>query len=160
MTLEAKDLRFRIEEGASAPHLTLASGETHENVSLHRLFPLSLPKEFISVKGSDGKEIGVIESMEGLDGESKLVVDAELQRRYFTPQILKINTLVNERGLWRWVVETHRGEAEFFVRDWRDSSFELTPGRWHILSVEGQRFTIEKLEDLDERSQKLLDQIL
>ena len=61
-------------------------------------------------------------------------------------------------GLIYWV-ETQRGDAEIYVRNWRDSAYETGAGRWQILSVDGLRFTIPDINALDARSQDLLDQV-
>ena len=78
---------------------------------------------------------------------------------YFTPTILSIESLRQDGGMWLFKVETQRGPAEFYVRNWRDSSHEISHLRFQIVSVDGQRFEIRDLNALDERSQALLDQL-
>ena len=87
-------------------------------------------------------------------------IDAHLDRRYFTPRILQIESLRQEAGMWRFVVETQRGRSEFFVRNWRDNAHEISPNRWHILSVDGGRYEIPNLEALDAQSRRLMDLLL
>ncbi len=62
--------------------------------------------------------------------------------------------------MWRFSVSTGRGDAEFYVRNWRDSAHEVSPGRWLIHSVDGGRFEIPDIGTLDAKSQRLLDQLL
>jgi hypothetical protein len=57
-------------------------------------------------------------------------------------------------------VRTQRGPSEFYVRNWRDSGFEISPNRWQIHSVDGGRYDIPDLGALDARSQKLMLQLL
>jgi hypothetical protein len=135
-------------------------GEEHANVHLVRAFPLSKPFEMISIRNDENKEFGIIEAISDLDPESKLLAEAELDRRYFTPSITKINSLKNEASMWRFDVETTRGHSDFFVRNWRDNAHELTSGRWQITSVDGGRYEILNLDDLDDRSQILIEQLL
>jgi hypothetical protein len=130
------------------------------NIHLVRAFPLSKPFEMISIRDAENKEFGIIESIEGLESESKKLAEDELDRRYFTPAITKINTLKNEASMWRFDVETTRGHSDFFVRNWRDNAHELTSGRWQITSVDGGRYEILNLDELDERSQILIEQLL
>ncbi len=134
--------------------------ELHANIHLVRAFPLSKPFEMISIRDSENKEFGIIEAIESLEPESKQLAEAELDRRYFTPQITKINSLKHEASMWKFDVETTRGHSDFFVRNWRDNAHELTSGRWQITSVDGGRYEILNLDDLDDRSQILIEQLL
>ena len=136
------------------------NGEVHSNVHLIRAFPLSKPREMISIRDAENKEFGIIESIDTLESESKQLAEIELDRRYFTPAITKINSLKNEASMWRFDVETTRGHSDFFVRNWRDNAHELTSGRWQITSVDGGRYEILNLDDLDDRSQILIEQLL
>lgn len=102
----------------------------------------------------------MLRSMDDLEPETESIFEEELNRRYFTPQVERIDGLRSEAGMWRFNVQTQRGPAEFYVRNWRDNAHEITPGRWMILSVDGARFEIVKIEDLDAKSQRLLDQLL
>lgn len=127
---------------------------------IRRVFPLSNPLTYLSIQDSGGKEIGVLRTVEGLDPETQGIFAEELDRRYFTPRVSRIDTLKQDAGMWRFIVQTQRGPAEFYVRNWRDNAHEITPGRWQILSVDGARFEIERVDSLDAKSQKLLDQLL
>ena len=62
--------------------------------------------------------------------------------------------------MWKFDVETTRGHSDFFVRNWRDNAHELNSGRWQITSVDGGRYEILNLDDLDEKSQILIEQLL
>ena len=134
--------------------------ELHLNIHLIRAFPLSKPHEMISIRDAENKEFGIIESIEELEPDSKVLAEIELDRRYFTPAIMKINSLKNEASMWRFDVETTRGHSDFFVRNWRDNAHELTSGRWQITSVDGGRYEILNLDDLDDKSQILIEQLL
>ncbi len=135
-------------------------GEVYPNIHLVRAFPLSEPTKMISIRDADNKEYGIIESLIDLDDVSREFASDELDRRYFTPAITKINSLKNDASMWKFDVETTRGHSDFFVRNWRDNAHELTSGRWQITSVDGGRYEILNLDDLDERSQILIEQLL
>jgi hypothetical protein len=135
-------------------------GEWKESVHLHRAFPLSAPDEFISVREEDNKEHGVIESLSKLSKSDQELVQQELDRRYFTPAITRINSLKSDASMWKFEVETTRGPSDFYVRNWRDNAHELTPGRWQITSVDGGRYEILNLDLLDDKSQILIEQLL
>lgn len=130
------------------------------NAQIRRAFPLSRADEYVSIRDGAGKEIGILRSLDGLEQGTRDLFERELDRRYFTPAIETIEALRMEAGMWRFVVQTQRGPAEFYVRNWRDNAHELNPGRWHIHSVDGGRFEIRDLERMDDRSRRLMDQLL
>lgn len=157
--LTAANLRFLPVEGAIHPRLIL---EDRCLLAAHfiRVFPLSHPNGFISIQDEKGEEYGILETFVGLDEQSLSLVEAALDRRYFTPTISRIHDLRQDAGMWKFGVETQRGTTEFYVRNWRDSAHETGAGRWQIYSVDGLRFEIKNIDDLDERSQNLLEQLL
>lgn len=128
-----------------------------ENVEILRCFPLTIPNQYITLVGEDGTEIGIVRDPSLLDEESQRVVESLLVRRYFTPQIQRIERLTQEASLWRWRVVTNRGEVTFYLRGVRDSIHEVAPGRWQIFSVDGQRYEIRDLSTLDARSRALFE---
>lgn len=138
----------------------ISGDQTILSARIRRAFPSSKPGEYLSIQTGDNKEVAMLRSVDGLDPETRRLVDEELDRRYFTPTISQIFKLRMEAGMWRFVVATQRGETEFYVRNWRDNAFEIAPGRWLIHSVDGGRFEILDLERLDSRSRTLMDQLL
>lgn len=158
--IDAGRLRFWKEPGASHVRAEIVDELVVLDARVKRLFPLSRPDEQFVLQDAAGKEIARIPSLAGLDAVSRAIVDSELDRRYFTPCIERILRLENQRGMWKFEVQTSRGYAEFFVRNWRDSSHEMKAGRWQITSVDGQRYEIADVDELDNRSQRYLDQLL
>ncbi len=128
-------------------------------VRLAQCFPLSAPQEYISIQDGAGTEIGILKNLEGLDPESRKIIQEELDRKYFTPFILRILSLRQEASTWRWEVQTQRGPATFYIRGVRDSIHEVAPGRWQIISLDGQRYEIRDYAKLDAKSQLLFDSL-
>lgn len=158
--LEPSDVIIRrVGEGGS-PCVTVNGGAQARTAQFRRLFPLSNPSEYISIQDSDRKEVGVLRTLDGLDQESRSIILEELDRRYFTPVVSRIKQLEQESGMWRFDVDTARGPATYFVRNWRDSAHEIGLNRWLVHSVDGQRFELPNTEKLDARSQDLLEQLL
>lgn len=156
--LDPAQIKVWMPEGGSQPHVELED-RCLPSARLRRAFPLSSPKTHISVQDSKGKEVGILSSLDAVEPESRKVIEEELDRRYFSPRITKIDSLKQDAGMWLFHVQTQRGPAEFYVRNWRDSAYEIGNGRWQIHSVEGLRYEILRLEELDERSQQFLDQV-
>lgn len=158
--IKGGDVRFWRPAGAVHLRAEIAGDRTILSARVKRVFPLSNPNGFLSIQDDAEKEVGIVESIEEFETESRKLVAEELDRRYFTPRISRIDQLKQDAGMWKFNVETQRGTAEFYVRNWRDSAHETAAGRWQINSVDGQRFEIESVEALDGRSQALLEQLL
>lgn len=157
--LEGRDVRASKPDGADNVRLEIDGDRCILDAIVRRAFPLSRPTEFLSLQDGGGKEIGVLRSLEGLDNESRKLIEHELDRRYFTPEILQLRALKQEGGMWTFDVVTSRGATQFYVRNWRDSSHEVSPGRFVIQSVDGQRFEVPNFDALDTRSQALIEQL-
>ncbi len=158
--VEGRTLHATRPEGAIHLRLEIEDVLCIPNARVRRAFPLSRPDGFLSLQGADGKEIAMLKGLEEVEPASRRLIDEELDRRYFTPRIDRIVSLRQDAGMWRFEVETQRGPAEFFVRNWRDSAVEIAADRWQIMSVDGGRFEIPKLGTLDLGSLRLLDQLL
>jgi len=151
----------RVERSPGAAHLrVILDDRCVPSAVFKRVFPLSIPTDYLSIQASNGEEIAILKDLEAVDPESREMIEQELDRRYFTPGIQRIDLVRAEAGMWHFQVATQRGAADFYVRNWRDSAQEIAPGRWQIHSVDGARFEIVNLEKLDERSRRLLDQLL
>ncbi len=157
--LESGQVSVELPPGATHPRVVLKDECCILAARIRKVFPLSHPDGFVSIQDGAGKEAGVLRTLGGLDEGSRSIVENELERRYFTPTILTIDSLKQDGGMWLFKVQTQRGPSSFYVRSWRDSSHEISQGRFQIVSVDGQRFEIRDLNALDERSQAQLDQL-
>lgn len=157
--LTSSDIRVIVVPGAVHPRVEIADDRCVLGAQFKRVFPLSNPDKFISIQDQSEHEVGILESLDGLPEDQRKVIVQELDRRYFTPSIERIDDLRQDAGMWKFTVQTQRGATEFYVRNWRDSAHEATPGRWQINSVDGLRFEIRNVYELDERSQTLLEQL-
>ncbi|HEY3780931.1 MAG TPA: DUF1854 domain-containing protein [Fimbriimonadaceae bacterium] len=157
--LDPSKLRFFKHEGGTHLRVELLDEFCIIEARVRRAFPFSSGKKYLSVQDAKGNEVGILEEPEKLDSGSLALIGEELDRRYFTPMISGIQSLKNDGGMWTFVVTTQRGVSEFYVRNWRDSSHEIAPGRYQIYSVDGQRFEIPNYEGLDNKSKTLMDQL-
>lgn len=156
--LEENTVRIRLASPDAVRATCEIGGEGRfENVEVIRCFPLTLPGQCLTLIGEDGKELGIVRDPTLLDSESRRAVDSLLTRRYFTPEIQRIDRLTLEASLWRWQVTTNRGAVMFYLRGVRDSIHEVAPGRWEIFSVDGQRYEIRDISALDARSRALFE---
>ena len=146
--------------GSSHLRVEVVDDQVVLSARIKRFFPLSSPDNYYSVQTADDKEVCVVRSLDSCDERTKGLITQELDRRYFSPRISRIRDFKVVPGMLSFNVETNRGQIEFYVRNWRDSSYEIEPGRWHITSVDGIRFEIPDLNELDRKSQWFLERLL
>ena len=125
-----------------------------------RAFPLSDPDKYIGLRDGDDKDIGILETLHGLDPESRAVVDEELERRYFTPQITKVHSVVEEFGVVTWDVDTTKGRRRFLVRNLKDSTFTLGASRVMMTDVDSNRYEIPDAYTLGPQAVLILSKVM
>jgi hypothetical protein len=139
----------------------LGPERTYLRVQVARAFPLSLPDRYIGLRDDKDKEIGMLVTLDGLDRDSRAILDEELARRYFVPKILRFISFTEDFGNYTFTVETDRGESTFPVSNLRDSLTELLPrGRYLLTDREGERYEIPDIERLDAKTYALLQRFV
>ena len=123
------------------------------NVQVLRAFPLSSPDDHIVLRDGAGKELGVIETLGAVDETRRALLQQSLNRYYFLPRILKINTLKEHYGAARWDVETDRGPIVINTTHLIDALTELNNGMYLLRDSEGNRYEIRDVDKMDEDSQ-------
>lgn len=137
--------------------------ETFERVVILRSFPVTNPDEFLSVREPDskkqgrGNEIGMIRYMKDFDGETQKLFADELDRRYFTPEIKKINSVKDKFGYLYWDVATTAGNITFVLNNPFSNIRVLEDGRILINDIDGNVFEILEPEKLDSSSLKKIE---
>ncbi len=113
-----------------------------------RSFPLSHPEEQIVLR--DGKaEIGIIERLSEVPEPAQGWLREELRRRYFLPRIQAIHDIAERFGSSVWEMETDRGRRTVTTGPMNEAVFEIEPGRYLVTDVEGNRYELRSLADLD-----------
>lgn len=105
------------------------------------------------------KEIGVVRDIQKIDPQSRKIVEEELEMMYFIPKITRINRIRSERGSYKWMVETDRGEREFDVRHREDIRI-IESNRVIVKDVDGNRFEIPNYSRLDSHSRSMLERYM
>ncbi len=137
--------------------------EEFERVVILRSFPVTNPNEFLSVREPDskkqgrGKEIGMIRRMSDFDEESQKLFLEELDRRYFTPELLKINSVKDKFGYLYWEVVTTAGNVTFVLNNPFSNIRILEDGRILINDIDGNVFKISDPKKLDAASLKKIE---
>ena len=152
--LESTSLRF-IDRGASL-RLTVDGEVSYLDVEVIRLFPLSEPERYLSVRGNDKQEICVIRRLADLDPENRRLVLQELERRYLMPIVKSVVNVKERFGVAEWEVETNRGRRTFAMRNLHESIIQLSPDRCLLSDVDGNRYDVRDLRQLDAASRDYL----
>lgn len=161
--LKDEDVVF---EKTTGGFLSIKIGDKeYKRVMLQRAFPLSKPAKFISVREvredrEPGEEIGVIEDIAKLSAEKRALVEEELTTRYFTPVILQITKLKDERGFVYIEAETSSGSRKITAHNNSSSFIRLSAGRVLIVDVDGNRFDIPDMTLLDKKSIRNLEVVV
>ncbi len=151
---------FRTHPSDTTVRATIDGDRSWRDVRIARAFPLSDPDRYIGLRDGDDKDIGIFETLHGLDAESRTVIDEELERRYFTPQITKVYSVSEEFGVVTWDVETTKGRRRFLVRNLKDSTFTLGASRVMMTDVDSNRYEIPDAYALGPQALVILSKIL
>ena len=84
----------------------------------------------------------------------------ELARRYLVPAVQRILTAKERFGTVDWEMETDRGVRKLTTRNLRENVQRPAPGRIILSDVDGNRYDIRNIDELDLNSQQLLFQHL
>ena len=131
-------------------------GEEFHDVRPRRLFPLSGKADYVSFMAQSDKEAVLLVHPHKLDRESRKCLEKALGRMYYVARILRVDEITEVMGVSLWRVQTDRGYATFEVVDRQSHIRRIPPGRYLISDVDGNRFEIDDITRLDDRSQNLV----
>ena len=109
------------------------------------------PRENTTSLG-DLKEIGIISDVSVFDEIQKQYLVNELNRKYFTPVIETIYSVKDKWGYSYWEVKTNMGKIKFSVNDTHRNITKITEDRIIVNDVNGNRYEIKSLQELDRPS--------
>jgi hypothetical protein len=159
--LSVSDIRlFRSSPEDSRVRLTIGGERSFISVSVARAFPFSKPNEYVGFQDGAGADIGILPSLEGIDAESRAIIDQEMDRRYFTPTVRKVNLVTEMQGTVTWEVETDRGPRRFVVRNIRDNAYSIGQGRIMLTDSEGNRYYFTDVLNLGRRAYEVLSKVM
>ena len=151
---------FRTHPQDTTVRATIEGDRSWREVRAARAFPLSDPERYIGLRDGNDKDIGILETLRGLDSESRAIIEEELERRYFTPQITQVVSVEEAFGVVTWEVETSKGPRRFLVRNLRDSSYSLGGNRIMMTDVDGNRYEFPNARALGTKALMVLSKIL
>jgi len=142
--------------------MTVNGDQTYFEVKAVRAFPLSDPDRYVALLDARGADrvIGLVTDPGDLEEESRRTLTDCLQAHYFVPTITRVVKLTEEFGAVYFDIETDRGPRHFVAKGIRDAIEELGGGEFLIPDVDGNRYRIADLRNLDLRSRSLLERVI
>lgn len=137
--------------------------EHYDRVRVVRSFPFTAPDTYISIRTTEekSKEIGIIKDItKDVTKETRKMLEEQMNLRYFTPVITKINDIKEEYGHAYWDVVTTEGPCKFVIYMNSSSVVSLTDVRLMITDLDGNRFEIPDFTKLSAGELKKLDLFL
>ena len=137
--------------------------EHYDRIRVVRSFPFTDRNKYISIRTIDekSKEIGMIRDLTtDVDPETRKMLEEQMDIRYFTPIIKKINNIKDEYGHAYFDVETDQGPCKFVIYMNSSSVVNLSDVRLLISDLDGNRFEIPDYTKLSARELKMLDLFL
>lgn len=122
--------------------------------------PLSHPGRNLALLDGKGDEITLVENPNELPKDSLEAIKLELHRRYLTATVQRIVHAKVEFGATYWSVDTNRGHRDFVTQQLQENAIWLGDHHLLLLDVDGNRFEIEDVRELDEGSRKYVSAIL
>lgn len=137
--------------------------EFFERIVPIRAFPISDPDDYISIREPDSKdhgkglEIGMITHLPDLPKETQALLTEELDKRYFTPEILRIFSVTEKFGYLNFDVETSAGRVNFVMVNPYSNFRTLEDERVFIYDIDGNCFRISDPKKLDRHSYRKIE---
>jgi len=123
--------------------------------------PISHPGKYLSLLDGKDREIMMLtDGLKGLDKEAKAILESELDRRYLTAQITRIEHAYFEFGSSYWTVETDRGKRDFVAQSLQENAQWHGPKHLVLVDVDGNRFEVRDVSTLDAHSQQILSKVV
>lgn len=124
-----------------------------------RAFPFTAPGEGVALVSAEGREIAWIDRLSDLSGEFRALIEEELGRREFVPEILAIKEVSSFATPSTWSIDTDRGATKLVLRGEEDIR-RLGAASLLIADSHGVQFLIRDLQTLDRISRRILDRFL
>ena len=132
--------------------------DCYDNVFAVRMFPVSHPTRFISVRHTTRadkvREIGVVADLDVFPPDQKRLVLANLRKQYHEQVISRIHSIRQEYGMLFFVVQTQRGREQF-IMPWKgDRAEDLGDDGKVLIDALDNRYIIPEVSQLTPTDQR------
>ena len=137
----------------------------YPHIVLRRSLPIKEPMKYISVADHENKEIGIIRSVDELKDKQREIVINELDNRYYAPKVLEVLSVKDKLGYVYVELRIQNKNSNSYtkncaVKDVSRNIRMLSDTSLIIFDVDGNRYIVEDLSELDKHSIKRLDPYL
>ena len=135
------------------------SGEEskYSRVNLHRNFPFDMPWKFISVLDSDSVEIGIIDDLDVFGETEAELLKKELLNKYYVCSLKSVVSVKERFGSSFWKCIGDEGEISFSTRTSGSNVIVNKFGDIMITDIDGNRFKLPPLSQLDKKSRRIVE---
>lgn len=134
--------------------------KTYNRVKLSRILPFSEPFKYISVSEISGEEIGIIRDISRLPENQQELLKAELDSRYYCPEISVIETIKEKMGYYYFDVKIGEYKKIFAVKDISRSIRQINQESIIITDVDGNRYLIPDIWAINAKSRRKIEPYL
>lgn len=135
-----------------------AAGQRHAGVEPMRAFPITAVDQWIVICDSHGRELACLEDLAKLPETTRKILQDELRKRDFMPQIQRIYSAAGNNPS-QWHVLTDRGTKTFLLKNDEDLR-RLGPTRALLIDAYGIRYLIPDTRKMDGASRRTLERYL
>lgn len=140
--------------------LTIGDDRSYHTVKPIWAAPLSRPETYLSLLDGKGQEIATLPDPNVLPPESLAAAREELRRRYLTATVSAVTHAKQEFGATYWSLQTDRGPRECVTQNLQENAIWLSPSHLLLLDVDGNRFELPNIAQMDEQSRRYIATIL
>lgn len=139
--------------------MELSDGRRFENLEPHRLFPVSVKNQYITLLDESGTEQAVIRDVTTLPAEQREIIEDCLNEYYLIPKILKIRDFHERFDGLTLFTDTDKGEANIDIRILL-KGFRMDGVRVLVRDINDNRYEIPDINRLDTMSRQILSRYL
>lgn len=138
-------------------------GENMGRVTVLRMFPFRFEKEYLCVRcetysrSDKENEIGIIRSLADFPESQAQLIQKELDKRYFVPEIIRVIDVKEEYGHTIWKTQTTAGEREFTVNDMASNVRNMGNNRIMLTDVNANRYYIPDITKADDKTMRIIE---
>ena len=145
-----------IREDLYLVRLEKQNGEVISSLEPKRLFPFTMPSEYITLIGEGRKEVAVIRRLDELSEGSKDAILSCFKEIYLIPKIIRVRSCSGKFGALKFDVETDRGDIIFSIRNPHSDIKVFPDGRLVFRDKDDNRYEIPDINKLDKHSAHVL----
>ena len=81
----------------------------------------------------------------------------ELERKYYVCELKSVTSVKDRFGFSYWKTQSADGEVTFTIRDTHNSLRQNIDGKISISDIDGNRYILPSIEQLDKKSRRLVE---